>query len=516
MPRSADDAALVLAVRGGDHAAFAALFERWSDRCYDVARRIVHDDGAAAEVAQDALLAAWRQLDSLQDPAAFGGWVLRIARNRALDRLAATQRRSTSSLDDGTVPEQVADDDVEAAVTAADHGDVVWAASAVLGERDASVLSLHLRHGLGAAEIGEELGVTTNNAHQLLFRMKKRLAVGVQAWVLFKGGRPSCERLQADLADAAVTGFSTHAAEVIGDHVAACDACDQRRAAALAPEALFAAAPVLVLAPTAKAAMAEALRAQGVPLAGPEVAAGGSDGHIGGGGTGSVGGPGPGRSGTDLDDPSGTARLARRRRALAVSAVAVVLLLVAAWFATSGSDAEGTGDEVATGPSTTTSSADEVTATSTVAAPAPTGAPSTTVADEPPSTFSSQRPTTTSAASPPVADTAAPPAPAPSTFTTDPPAATTTTRPPAPTIQAFTAAGSPNPDGPCPIGQWATTFTWATTNATSVRITAVGETTQSNLPPDGQRIVCRPGPTPPNSGWTLTATGPGGTASRLT
>ena len=44
------------------------------------------DRSIGAEVAQDAFLRAWRALDTLRDPLVFGGWLLRIARNAALNR----------------------------------------------------------------------------------------------------------------------------------------------------------------------------------------------------------------------------------------------------------------------------------------------------------------------------------------------------------------------------------------------------------------------------------------------
>ena len=45
---------------------------------------------------QDVFLAAWRRLDDLRDPAAFGGWIAMIARNRATDfhRRTAEVRRA--------------------------------------------------------------------------------------------------------------------------------------------------------------------------------------------------------------------------------------------------------------------------------------------------------------------------------------------------------------------------------------------------------------------------------------
>src|SRR5690606_14674150 len=89
--RSAD-AGLVAAARAGDGTAFGRLFDRWFDPVYDVAWRIVRDRDTAAEVAQDVFLAAWQGLDRLERPASFGGWVRRIARNRALNRLERERR----------------------------------------------------------------------------------------------------------------------------------------------------------------------------------------------------------------------------------------------------------------------------------------------------------------------------------------------------------------------------------------------------------------------------------------
>ena len=117
----------------------------------------------------------------------------------------------------------------------------------------------------------------------------------------------------------------------------------------------------------------------------------------------------------------------------------------------------------------------------------------------------------------PVPVTTAPEAPAPNapTPTTAPPTPTTAApRPPAaPTVQTFTAKAATSAGGACPPLQWATTFTWATSNASTVAITGLLETTLSNLPGDGSRVVCRLLPGGPLGGWTLTATGAGGSTT---
>lgn len=524
-----DDADLVLAARGGDQAAFGELFARWSDRCYDVARRIVHDDGRAAEVAQDVFLTAWQQLGTLRDPGAFGGWVLRSSRNRALNRLEKERRSVATAADAAALALVAAADaperDVEAAMTAIDHRELVDAATVVLGEREASVLDLHLRHGLSAAELADELGVTTNNAHQLIFRTKKKLAAGIRAWVLVRGGRPACPTLAVALDDAGVHEFGRTAVGVIGDHVERCEECTERQASVLDPAALFAAVPVLAMEPGVRATVVEGLRAAGVPMGEAGATASG-------GGAGSAGAPAsepatldpvPGTTGA-ADDPS---RDAGRRRRAAVLAVAAVLLLIGG-LAVVLRDGDPDEVEATAGPAPTTTEVAEVEAPSTtrdgdprsgstttsaaVAGPGATTAPelvapTTAPADAPATTAPPEgQPATTAPAATPT--TTAPP----QTTTTRP--TTTTTAPPrVPTVVRFSAVAATSPGGDCPPARFATTLWWSSRNATSATIEATGVTTLTGLAASGTRVVCRFTPGAPPGGWKLTVTGPGGTAT---
>src|SRR6478672_12900713 len=82
--QAADDGRLVRAARGGERAAFAALYDRYARVVHGVLlARVSRDD--VEDLVQDVFLAAWRRLDDLRDPAAFGGWLTMIARNRATD-----------------------------------------------------------------------------------------------------------------------------------------------------------------------------------------------------------------------------------------------------------------------------------------------------------------------------------------------------------------------------------------------------------------------------------------------
>ena len=183
------DAELVLAVRAQQAGAFDELFVRWFDRVLDVASNVLRDRERGAEVAQDVFLTVWQQLDRLEDPERFGGWVLRIARNRALNRLDRDRRSTptpdetmTRALDAGAndpVGSARAPVEPEPVAAANDARELIWVAMAALGPRDASLADLVVRHGLSPAEVADEVGVSANNAHQLLFRLRKKLGVEV-------------------------------------------------------------------------------------------------------------------------------------------------------------------------------------------------------------------------------------------------------------------------------------------------------------------------------------------------
>jgi RNA polymerase sigma-70 factor (ECF subfamily) len=95
-----DDARLVTDARGGDGAALRSLYDRWRPAVFRVACGFGHlDRDDAEDVVQDAFVRAFRHLGKLEQPARFGPWLLMIARNCALSRLA--RRKAGSELADG-------------------------------------------------------------------------------------------------------------------------------------------------------------------------------------------------------------------------------------------------------------------------------------------------------------------------------------------------------------------------------------------------------------------------------
>src|SRR3954447_7839130 len=107
-----DDARLVARARAGDAAAFAALLARHRARLVRACASVLGDDAAAADVAQDASLVAWLQLDRLREPGRFGPWLAGLGRNLAL-RAARERAIGQRRLSDGAPPERPAPEALE-------------------------------------------------------------------------------------------------------------------------------------------------------------------------------------------------------------------------------------------------------------------------------------------------------------------------------------------------------------------------------------------------------------------
>ncbi len=89
---------LVVRAQAGDARAFDGLVRRYQDAAVAYARAILPDRAAAEDAAQEAFVQAWRDLRSLDEPAAFGGWLRRIV-FKYCDRVRRAARPTAPLLD---------------------------------------------------------------------------------------------------------------------------------------------------------------------------------------------------------------------------------------------------------------------------------------------------------------------------------------------------------------------------------------------------------------------------------
>lgn len=94
-----DEEQLIERSQHGDVNAFNQLILRYQQLVYNVVFRMLGNADVAADVTQDALIAAFRGIRSFRGGTSFRAWLLRIASNAACDHWRRTQRHPAESLD---------------------------------------------------------------------------------------------------------------------------------------------------------------------------------------------------------------------------------------------------------------------------------------------------------------------------------------------------------------------------------------------------------------------------------
>ncbi|OLT03467.1 RNA polymerase sigma factor SigM [Pseudonocardia sp. CNS-004] len=94
------DAELLAAHRAGDQHAFGTLVARYRSKLWGIALRTLRHPEDAADVVQEALVAAYRRADTYRGEASVRTWLHRILINACIDRIRKQRRQGTVSLTD--------------------------------------------------------------------------------------------------------------------------------------------------------------------------------------------------------------------------------------------------------------------------------------------------------------------------------------------------------------------------------------------------------------------------------
>ena len=162
---------LVDRARSGDRDAFGELVWRHQDTVYTLALRLVGPN-LAADVAQEALIRAWKAIPRFRGDASFSTWIHRITVNTAWTQRKRAARHQASELEDVLVDPGIGP---ERAGEMADLRSRIKAAIERLAPGQRAVLVLRDISGWTHAEIAAELGITQTTAKVRLHRARRRL-----------------------------------------------------------------------------------------------------------------------------------------------------------------------------------------------------------------------------------------------------------------------------------------------------------------------------------------------------
>jgi len=157
------DRQLVVAVANGSSDALGRLYDRHAAAVFGLARRMLARVEDAEEVVQDVFAQVWRDATRYaEERASVAGWIVMLARTRAIDRLRA--RRARPDLEHGVEPSiapplPAGDRSPEQTASAAEDGRKVKQALASLPEAQRTLVELAYYEGLTHSEIAERTGV---------------------------------------------------------------------------------------------------------------------------------------------------------------------------------------------------------------------------------------------------------------------------------------------------------------------------------------------------------------------
>jgi RNA polymerase sigma factor (sigma-70 family) len=169
------DSELVALARQGDREAYGELVSRHQTLVASLAYSFCGDFARSQDIAQEAFLAAWRQLTALEDPEKFKAWLCGIARNLAYHH----RRQQTRHPGPGAAPdvfEPVAEQpDPREQAVAREEAELVWRALAALPETYREPLILFYREHHSVARVAGALELSEETVKQRLTRGRRQL-----------------------------------------------------------------------------------------------------------------------------------------------------------------------------------------------------------------------------------------------------------------------------------------------------------------------------------------------------
>lgn len=174
------DEALVELTKTGDRHAFRQLVERYQQRAYHVAQRVLGSDSDAEDVVQESFVKAYLSIGSFKGDSAFYSWLYRIVYNMAIDERRRRARKGGAPEDLDNLSQTQA---LELSVS--ETPEVLASTRQELRQLNKALNQLSAEHrevlimrevdGLAYEEIASTLGVNRGTVMSRLFYARRNL-----------------------------------------------------------------------------------------------------------------------------------------------------------------------------------------------------------------------------------------------------------------------------------------------------------------------------------------------------
>jgi RNA polymerase sigma-70 factor (ECF subfamily) len=180
-------APIIQRCQSGDELAWERLIRSQQGRVYALCCHYTRDRTEAHDLAQEVFVRVYRRLGDLEDPERFVPWLLRIARNAAIDHTRRRKARPPAQdvpAEDMRTLQDSASSPAAAAEARSDQR-LVHRALQMIGSKHREVLLLHEIQGLALEEIADMLSLPVGTVKSRSSRARRELA---QAVLSIEGG----------------------------------------------------------------------------------------------------------------------------------------------------------------------------------------------------------------------------------------------------------------------------------------------------------------------------------------
>ena len=173
---------LLRRIAGGDRSAFSDFYDQYSGLLFSIAVKVLNDSREAEDVLQEVFMQIWNKADAydplLGKPAS---WAVTLTRNKAIDRIRASQRRS-KLLEQATVAAGVLPDDPPSAnetLYGMENAEMIRSVVAALPADQRRAIELAFFSGLTQDEIAknlqEPLGTIKARIRRGMLKLREKL-----------------------------------------------------------------------------------------------------------------------------------------------------------------------------------------------------------------------------------------------------------------------------------------------------------------------------------------------------
>ena len=164
------------AERSRTHREFEARLAECGPLAYRVARGVLRNAADAEDIAQEALLRAYRKFNDLRDPARFRAWLVRITFRLSLDRWRSARRRERRETEWALPEQRPAPPNAEELAVSSQFQACLERALEELPEKSRLVLLLSAIQGYTLEEVSGMLAIPMGTVKSRLFFARKQLA----------------------------------------------------------------------------------------------------------------------------------------------------------------------------------------------------------------------------------------------------------------------------------------------------------------------------------------------------